>query len=256
MLFIQQIPKEMTQQILASYQRKLGFNYRIDINNIYELVFNQFIAKSAVHPNRSFRADDLLLSEQELAFLYSLQQDIPIDEAVNKLLRLDEYYQKTFEKFVVSLKQLEGVNSLKNWILWKDVDDRSQKLFLHLPMPEGDYAKLVQRIVNDDITMTQLASELLSPYDILNLIHDKLLSEGQESSLIQSVDLNLVIGLIFWLKQERYEDIAHLDDLLSSTSENQLILEIKHRLLTLDKAAQKEIDELIEGHELEQIDFS
>ncbi len=43
--FIANIPENQIYELLETYQEKLGFDYRKDVNNLFEIVFRQIIGK-------------------------------------------------------------------------------------------------------------------------------------------------------------------------------------------------------------------
>jgi len=67
-LFVNQLPEQMIQEILIAYQKRLSVDYKIDINNLYQLIFNQVIAKFLVNEKMT---SSILLTQAEKNYLLS-----------------------------------------------------------------------------------------------------------------------------------------------------------------------------------------
>ena len=70
--FIANIPENQIYELLETYQEKLGFDYRKDVNNLFEIVFRQVIGKLLIGKKEN---DRLLLNPFEAQYALNQLQE-------------------------------------------------------------------------------------------------------------------------------------------------------------------------------------
>ncbi|MGG5332703.1 hypothetical protein IGI46_003870 [Enterococcus sp. AZ163] len=196
--FIDFIPPSQVREILQVYTQRLGFDYRKDINNLYQLIFDQWIAKKIARSSTL----SLLLTEPEAQFVYSIIQQRSIPAELTQFLVEHPYHQKTFQRFVQRVLSLDEPASIKNVLLLEE--SLQYELTLISAMPANDFTRMletVETLKNQQDQVHFLLEKITSPYDLLDFLEQELVSRECCLQLLKEVSFELGLGLLLLVNQ-------------------------------------------------------
>lgn len=213
--FIAKIPPNQVQELLQAYRQKLGFDYRKDINNLYQVIFNQWIAKEiAGSPARS-----LLLTEPEAEFVFSSVRQRKIPKALIQLLNTHPYHQQTFQRFIHRIFSLDEATSIKNVLLLKE--KQQPELSLIPSMPENEFIRLLETVNtlnNQQAQVNYLLEQIISPYDLLEFLEQEVISRECCLQLFEKISFELGLGVLLLVNQyqegmlESWEEVLQIEE--------------------------------------------
>ncbi len=214
--FIARISSDQIQELLQVYQQRLGFNYRQDINNLYQVIFNQWVAKQITGSGVS----SLLLTLPETEFVYSsiLQRDFPAE--LVQFLNTQPYHQQTFHRFVQQVLSLDGMVSIKNVLLLKEV--QQHLLTLTPAMSEVDFARIletVETLKNQQAQVKYLIKKINSPYDLLDFLEQDVVSRECCLQLLENVSFELALGLLLLINHYQEGKLTSWEEVLQTEKE-------------------------------------
>lgn len=101
--FLKQIPESQVYKLLEHYQQDLGFDYRTDVNNLFEIVFKQMIGKlllgkKAIHT--------VLLNQIEAQYVLGRIKDQTDFPELEQLFQQNDYYRRIFAHFQLTVQRL------------------------------------------------------------------------------------------------------------------------------------------------------
>lgn len=227
MLFLNQIPDVNVLDVLQTYSQLLGFDYQIDVNNIYELLFNQVISKSFVTDNY-FKGKTLVLSKYEAQFLLSNKANFFVSCKKIKFMQGQEYHQKALEKLTDKLTTINHLDSLGNFLVLTEEIGKKHLRF-EPPMMAAQYIELSENI-DHGASMAVIARKLISPYDIFSVYQDQLLTSKQFSHLILLLESSIFVSFVLWLNSENHSLWYSVEDILKENTTNDLLQAIRQRI--------------------------
>lgn len=209
--FIIQIAPKQVQEVLKSYTKKLRFDYRKDINNLYQVVLNQWFAKKIANSSET----TLLVTEPEAEYVYSCIQQQKIPDELTLLLDQQPYHKQTIQHFIQRLALLDSVSSLKNVLL---MEDKGQMMLTLIPaMTATEFNQKMEsfHMLETEIEQVDfLLKEILSPYDLFEFLEVEFVPE----LFYRQLPFERGLGLILVLNQfkegmlETWEDILFLSN--------------------------------------------
>lgn len=204
--FINQFSKPVIRELLTRDQKQLGFDYRKDINNLYELVFNQVMGKLIVGQKGSL--ESLILTRTEADFLYARRHDQAIQPQLARELGDQPYYQQSLNKFFTKLAMLEDASAMAHFLV---LTERAPEYQLELPsnMSATAYTQLLDRVMMDPNPVALILAAVQSPYDLLELVETDI-SEQTWTAVFEQLDFALIIGLTLIVKQEKRNSLAQI----------------------------------------------
>lgn len=222
--FIVKIPPNQVQELLQAYRRKLGFDYRKDINNLYQVIFNQWIAKEiAGSPARS-----LLLTEPEAEFVFSSVRQRKIPRELIQLLHTQPYHQQTFQRFIHRIFSLDEAASIKNVLLLKE--KQQPELSLIPSMPGNEFVQLLETVNtlnNQQAQVNYLLEEIVSPYDLLEFLEQEVVSRECCLQLFEKLSFELGLGVLLLVNQYQEGMLESWEEVLQTEEEGIAIQGIK-----------------------------
>lgn len=166
--FITYIPETQIVELLNVYQEKIGFDYRKDINNLFDCVFKQFVGKVLAEKRDN---ETLLLNTIEAHYaLHQLKAQSSFS-ALDFLFQKNTYYQRAFSRFQDYARHLEGTESAGSFFLVTT----STKKRLELPpmMPADRFNQLIGACsnANQEEKIAQINAPISSPEDLEEYIN-------------------------------------------------------------------------------------
>lgn len=248
-IFISQLPNKIVQEILISYESKLLFDYRMDVNNLYEVIFNQVIAKLLLN---SKLKETALLSIAEKNYLSKLEQYQLLNKITN-IIQSDFYYKKSYENLVGKLEK-----GLVNSLLVKETDELANELKLIEPMSEAEYKGFLIHlaVLPNHEKMSEISVKVTSPYDLDEVMKELYFNPLEWQSFFEQLPLELLFSYLCLIKKEQDNEIEVLTDFfeieVNETYLNQLILYLRH----MDETNQKIINKGLARIKIEKLDLS
>lgn len=215
-LFISKLPTRIVQEILTAYQKRLAVNYQIDINNLYEVIFNQVIAKCMVGGKIYGSA---LLTQTEKTYL-STPTNKKIPRKIKKLIDSDNYYKKSFKKLINNLKL-----GLINQLLYVSTYENSNKIILNEGMSENQYLSFLEQLneLEGRKRITYLVDNISSPFDLAETVRNEYFSEEDFLMIVTSLSKENLFQYVLYLKQQTGNEINSLEELINFALEDHLM---------------------------------
>ncbi|MFC6347510.1 DUF6179 domain-containing protein [Vagococcus carniphilus] len=247
-LFVYQLPPTIVNDILREYEEKLSFDYRIDINNLYEVIFNQVVTKFLVTSKLS---EMVSLSQIELDYLMS-QKEFVLPEEMSLFINSDAYYEKSYKKLIAMLHQKKT-----HTLLIKEKQKTISEIKLVEPMLENDYKSLIvclEKLSNREI-VEEISCHVKSPYDFEEILETLYFNEEDWSYLFSKMPLELIFSYLCLIKQQSGEELTSLEDFLLMEQEKDYLVALKRHLSELDKKTKMLIEEGLKQVVIEKLDF-
>ncbi|MGG5318052.1 hypothetical protein IGI49_004845 [Enterococcus sp. AZ071] len=252
--FIDFIPPNQIREILQVYTQRLGFDYRKDINNLYQLIFDQWIAKKIAGSSTL----SLLLTEPEAQFVYSIIQQRSIPAELTQFLVEHPYHQKTFQRFVQRVLSLDEPASIKNVLLLEE--SLQYELTLISAMPANDFTRMletVETLKNQQDQVHFLLEKITSPYDLLDFLEQELVSRECCLQLLKEVSFELGLGLLLLVNQYQEGMLKSWDDVLLLEEDEELTIEgVKSFVHRLEPQQRVEVTKALQQFTIGERDFS
>ena len=216
--FLNQIPKQLVLNTLDKYSLKLGFDYRIDVNNIYEVIFNQlmiivFFYKKANH------LDSLEISTIEGNYLLANKREFERFCKTHSHFIKDFYYSESMNQLIKRLNQVKNMNELRRFLLIKRENKQTSSFLTHKECLEG-------------VTLSQSKREFYKIYD------QYIKNQVETSELSKKIDLLTAydfLGLILLHKREQRKEWLAVKDIKEDEEKSEMLEVIKNRVSMLTR---------------------
>ncbi|MEG0256201.1 DUF6179 domain-containing protein [Vagococcus sp.] len=248
-LFISKLPLDTVKEILDIYERSTLVDYRIDVNNLYEVLFNQVVIKWLLGPKGSQSA---CLSKEERDYLMN-QKEYQLPPEMANFISAEPYYETSYQKLVSTLNQnLSGVILLKETV-------ETSELILVEPLLEKEYKDLVlglDGLSNQEI-IQKVTTEVESPYDLDEIMKLFYFEEKEWLSFFQQLPLNVIFSYLCLLKKRNNGEITTVDDYFKVEVEEDYLKGLKSYLMHIEEKFKIQINEELKySHiESEEIEF-
>ena len=208
----------------------MGIDYRVDVNNVYEVIFNQvfthiFLSKS-VTSNTS-----LVLSENEASYLLAHKDEISPTLSQINFIKENRYYQQSLKKLQTKLNHITNVADLSGLLLIKK--EPQDKIIFAAPMSALAYTQLTAAI-EAGMSLKTVAQKIASPFDLIALREDRVLTENEFSKVVAYLDITVFIAFLLWVKSEQHNEWLQINDILKA--KDKAILPLKQRLSQMTAA--------------------
>ncbi|MEO1773183.1 hypothetical protein JZO67_005167 [Enterococcus sp. 665A] len=252
--FIDFIPSNQIREILQVYTQRLGFDYRKDINNLYQLIFDQWIAQKIAGSSTL----SLLLTEPEAQFVYSIIQQRSIPAELTQFLVEHPYHQQTFQRFVQRVLSLDEPASIKNVLLLEE--SLQYELTLISAMPANDFTRMLETVETLKKQQDQvhfLLEKITSPYDLLDFLEQEVVSRECCLQLLKEVSFELGLGLLLLVNQYQEGMLKSWDDVLLLDEDEELTIEgVKSFVQRLEPQQRVEVTRALQQFTIGERDFS
>lgn len=249
--FIANVPENQIYELLDNYQDKLGFDYRQDVNNLFELVFRQVVGKLVIDKKEN---DSLLLNQIEAQYALNQLKLESIPTTLNQLFKVNEYYQRVFEQLKGSLRRLEEPEKAFDFFL--TIAPPKKQLELSPSMSSHCFNRLIEAysIADQQEKISLISMNISAPTDFEEIL--SLTSEKPEfyQELLKELNKDFIKTLILYeIKKNRHKKLRQI---LDETSNNAILSLLKIYIKTLTKSESIILFTSIEDYQLTHYDFS
>jgi len=230
-LFVNQLPEQMIQEILIAYQKRLSVDYKIDINNLYQLIFNQVIAKFLV--NEKMTSSILLTQAEKNYLLSSTKKELP--KNILQWINSDTYYQKSYKELLVHINR-----GLINFLLFQSPNKDINKMNLTEKMSDKKYLLFIKKLerLTGYKRIYYLVNNLYSPFDLSEILETFYFSEDDLKKIITKLPKEILFQYLLYLKQQTGNQITSINELVTFGIEDPIL----NYLSCLDEEVTKELD--------------
>ena len=249
--FIANIPENQIYELLETYQEKLGFDYRKDVNNLFEIVFRQVLGKLLIGKKEN---DRLLLNPFEAQYALNQLQEKNHHQELNQLFELNEYYYRIFEQLRGISQRLEEPEKAFDFFL--TITPKKKELELTPTMTSSRFNQLLEAYsAADQQEKIRLISKNISaPADFEELLD--FTSEKSEfyEKLLKELDKNFIKALILYeMKKNSFEKFHQI---IYTSRDTAVLNLLKDYLKTYTKEERLALFASIKDYQLTHYDFS
>ena len=206
--FLKRIPETQVYELLEHYQQDLGFDYRTDVNNLFEIVFKQMIGKlllgkKAIHT--------LLLNQIEAQYILGRIKDQTDFPELEQLFQQNDYYRRIFAHFQLTVQRLLVPESAVHFFVV--TKDRKKLLDLPPAMTASRFNQLMEAysIADKQEKIRLITSEISAPTDFEEYVEISAESMGFYKNLLKEFDKNFIkVLLIFEMNKLDYTSYAEI----------------------------------------------
>lgn len=206
--FLKRIPESQVYELLEHYQQELGFDYRTDVNNLFEIVFKQMIGKlllgkKAIHT--------LLLNQIEAQYVLGRIKDQTDFPELEQLFQHNDYYRRIFAHFQLTVQRLLVPESAVHFF----VVTKDRKKLLELPpvMTASRFNQLMEAysIADKQEKIRLITSEISAPTDFEEYVEISAESTEFYKNLLKDFGKNFIkVLLIFEMNKLDYKSCAEI----------------------------------------------
>lgn len=208
--FLKQIPESQVYDLLEYYQQDLGFDYRTDVNNLFEIVFKQMIGKlllgkKAIHT--------LLLNQIEAQYVLGRIKDQTDFPELEQLFQQNDYYRRIFAHFQLTVQRLLVPESAVHFFVV--TKDRKKRLELPPAMTASRFNQLMEAysVADKQEKIRLITSEISAPADFEEYVEISAESMEFYKNLLKEFDKNFIkVLLIFEMNKIDYKSCAEIVD--------------------------------------------
>ncbi|MDH6365830.1 hypothetical protein M2139_002852 [Enterococcus sp. PF1-24] len=252
--FLQRIPEAVVVNTLEAYSDLLKFDYKIDVNNLFEVIFNQMLAKIFVQPHFSLNESNLALSKIERDYLFANRQFLATVTVVKKLVA-NPYYQLSLQKFVNKLNSAQDTSDL-DYFLVIQKNRPKHEIYLGMTMTQKNYNLLIEELAITADSKTIL-KYIVSPYDLLELWQQDILTEELLTATILNLSEPLFYGVLLLIAQQEQLQWKTTQQIIAEKATSSPFIKIlKQRVVELSPKEQTELNCFLQEYQLAKSDFA
>lgn len=206
--FLKRIPETQVYELLEHYQQDLGFDYRTDVNNLFEIVFKQMIGKlllgkKAIHT--------LLLNQIEAQYVLGRIKDQTDFPELEQFFQQNDYYRRIFAHFQLTVQRLLVPESAVHFF----VVTKDRKKLLELPpaMTASRFNQLMEAysVADKQEKIRLITSEISAPTDFEEYVEISAESMEFYKNLLKEFDKNFIkVLLIFEMNKLDYKSYKEI----------------------------------------------
>ncbi|MHC5375154.1 DUF6179 domain-containing protein [Enterococcus sp. LJL120] len=223
--FILQFPPKQIKELLQIYTQRLKFDYRKDINNLYQIVFIQWLAKRISGSNSS----SLVVTKPEAEYVYQHIKKNRLSSDLKQFLDENSYHKKSSQQFMQRITNLDHVTSVYNVLLVEE--PKTQELVLHPAMSEANFNAMLERFntqQNQNSQVNVLLEKLDSPYDLLDFLNQDIVSDAFCKKLAEGIPFELGLGLLLVINQYQEGMLTSWEEVMQVPPDDRIIDTIQH----------------------------
>lgn len=249
-LFVKALPEEQIYELLTNYEETLGFDYRTDVNNLFEIVFKQMIGKLLLGKKE---IHTLLLNEIEAQYVLRRIKQQDYFTELEVIFQQNDYYRRFFSQLKVRVSPFTEPEKVIQFFIMTSMT--KELLELPLAMPDSEFIQLMEayQIADEEEKIRLITTRISAPQDFKEYL--KSVEESGEfyKRLLKEVDKDflkiLLLGVLSEYDCRDYEGFIDI-----STIDEELEL-LKDYIKTLDESDRKALFQSIEGYQLPPKDF-
>lgn len=249
--FLKSIPEHQIYELLNHYQQKLGFDYRKDVNNLFEIVFRQMIGKLLVGKSG---VNSLLLNRIEAQYVMERIKNQNSFPELDPLFQNNDYYRRVFLQLRSRVFQLKVSESAVHFF----IITTPKKKTLELPptMSSSCFNQLMEAysVADKKGKITLITKNISAPEDFEEYL--KVTSESPQfyKRLFKELDKDFIKALLL-VVMNNYACKAY-EEIVDTSTSNVLLNLLKDYIKTLGLEQRFELFTTIEEYQLVPNDFS
>ena len=229
--FLSCLPKRVVVNTLETYSEKLGFDYTIDVNNIYDIMFNQWIVFSFLKKDSQYQ-DTLEMTDKEAAFLLSQMEHFQtFCLSANPFIK-HEYYKKTFIRLYDRINRCDSVKQLS-----------------HILMIRTKYEQMSYLNILDGNKYQEEA------HDIYDLYLNHSLDRKAWMKKMEKLSFSVVILLILFYKRDNQTEWCSWNDIVNDSMEDAFLEVLKSKVKGCSLEEMELMNDVLHQIKLPMIDF-
>ncbi|MGL9729845.1 DUF6179 domain-containing protein [Enterococcus sp. DIV0756] len=249
--FLKNIPEHQIYELLDCYQEKLGFDYRQDVNNLFEIVFRQIVGKMLIAKKEN---DTLLLNRVEAQYAMVQIQNEDLPSKLTQLIELNPYYRHVFEQFKETIRHLQEPERAFEFFL--SITAKKRRLELPPTLSVMRFNQLLEAysVADQQEKICLISQNISAPSDFEEFL--KITSNTPEfyKRLFKELEKDFIITLILYvMKKYRCENYQAIIDL---KGKNNFLYFLKDYLKSLSINDQSQLFSSLEDYQLVSYDFS
>lgn len=249
--FLKNIPENQIYELLEQYQEKLGFDYRKDVNNLFEIIFKQMIGKLLVGKSE---INSLMLNRIEAQYALKQIQLETEHPVLAQLFAMNDYYRRIFQQLQVNARRLNEPESAVHFF----ITATPKKMQLELPpaMPATRFNQLLEAYSAADQRekIHLIATNISAPADFEEYVKVSLENTEFYKKLFKELNKNFLTTLVLFV-MSKYGCESY-DDIIDITTSNEFLNLLKDYLETLADCDRIELFSTIKEYQLAPYDFS
>ncbi|WP_137662798.1 DUF6179 domain-containing protein [Enterococcus hulanensis] len=249
--FLKRIPETQVYELLDHYQQDLGFDYRTDVNNLFEIVFKQMIGKlllgkKAIHT--------LLLNQIEAQYVLGRIKDQTDFPELEQLFQQNDYYRRIFAHFQLTVQRLLVPESAVHFF----VVTKDRKKLLEMPpvMTASRFNQLMEAysVADKQEKIRLITSEISAPADFEEYVEISAESMEFYKNLLKEFNKNFIkVLLIFEMNKLDYTSYA---EIVGMTTYGGVLELLKDYIKALPEAELSALFRAVDEYQLVPDDFS
>lgn len=249
-LFVKAIPEEQIYELLTNYEETLGFDYRTDVNNLFEIVFKQMIGKLLLGKKE---IHTLLLNEIEAQYLLRRIQQQDYFTELEVIFQQNDYYRRFFSQLKVRVSPFTEPEKVIQFFILTSMTKKLLEFPLAMPDSEFNQLMEVYQIADEEEKIRLITTRISAPQDFKEYLKSVEESGKFYKRLLKEVDKDflkiLLLGVLSEYDCRDYEEFIDI-----STTDEELEL-LKDYIKTLGESDRKALFQSIEGYQLPPKDF-
>ncbi|MGO2891367.1 MAG: DUF6179 domain-containing protein [Enterococcus devriesei] len=249
-LLVKHLPVDQITELLEIYQEKLGFDYRQDINNLFEIIFRQLIGRLLVTKKQN---DSLLLSREEAEYAFNRLRIESKPVELVPLFNQADYYHQVFQQLQTICRETPSEDAVHFFI--RSVSSK-RRLTFRQTMPQSSFNQWLKAyyISNRAERIKLLTDEDLAPEDFIELL--EIVEEDSEfrKEVFKRLNKNFIITLCLWVIKGN--NLSNPREILDLTEFGEIQALLKNHLKTLSGSALHDLLQTINMYQLSKFDFS
>lgn len=249
--FLKSIPSVQIYELLDQYQQKLGFDYRQDVNNLFEIVYRQMIGKLLIGKNQN---TTLLFNRIEAQYAFGRIKNENTPPELNQLFERSDYYHRIYQQFQVTVRQLKEAESAVHFFI--TTTPRKKQLELPPTMPAAAFNRLLEAYSAADYEgkIRLITTNISAPADFEEYLNFSPEKPEFYKRLFKELNKNFIMTLFLYFRKE-YDykmDVGNID---AKANDGVLHL-LKDYLKSLSKKERFELFAIIDEYQLVPNDYS
>lgn len=249
--FLKSIPEHQIYELLDCYQEKLGFDYRQDVNNLFEIVFRQIVGKMLIAKKENAT---LLLNRVEAQYAMVQIQNKDLPSKLNQLIEMNSYYRRVFEQFKKIICRLQKPERAFEFFLSTTTKKRRLELPPTLSITRFNQLLEAYSIADQQEKICLISQNISAPSDFEEFLENTSDTPEFYKNLFKALKKDFLMTLtLYTMKNYRCENYQSIIDL---KGKSRFLYFLKDYLKSLSMNDQSQLFSSIEDYQLVSYDFS
>lgn len=249
--FLHSIPENLIYELLDNYQELIGFNYRQDVNNLFEIVFKQVIGKILIGKNR---IDNLIMSRIEEQYVLVKINNQSVFPELNQIFQQGDYYKRIFGYMKEKVSNLVKETSDVHFFITYNV--RKEEIELPSAMTSTEFNQFINdySIANQQEKIQMITTKIKTPTDLEEYLNTVKENEKFYRLLFKKLKTDLMISVLLFIMKE-YHSTSY-DNFIEKKNYGSLLDFFKNYLASLSDEERSVLFKIADKYQLKGYDFS